>query len=130
MLKESKGLLILFYRQYRRQEVRKAYKFTVRQLESMIRISEALAKIHLDEEIKPNYVREAARLLMQSIVTIDDGFIQDEIIGQDLEIDEKKRSNMNICLNYAQYRKIATNIICHCINNDEGYGTDTFVNTF
>lgn len=135
MLKESKGLLVLFYRQYRRQEIRKAYKFTVRQLESMIRISEALARVHLDEEIKPNYVREAARLLMQSIVTIDDGLVQDEDITENniededqsikkdpKKIDVKKQTNVSLSLNYSEYKKIATVIICHCINNDEGEG--------
>jgi len=41
----------------------KSYRFTVRQLESLIRLSEAMARMHCDEEIKPSYVREVCRLL-------------------------------------------------------------------
>lgn len=36
---------------------------TPRQLESMIRISEALAKMRLDSEVKVEDVKEAARLI-------------------------------------------------------------------
>jgi len=48
-----------------------AYRITIRQLESLIRLSEALAKVHLDENILPIYVKEASRLLKQSILEVD-----------------------------------------------------------
>jgi len=48
-----------------------AYRITVRQLESLIRLSEALAKIHFDENIIPAYVEEASRLLKKSIINVD-----------------------------------------------------------
>ncbi len=44
---------------------------TVRQLESMIRLSEAMAKLHLDLEIKSEYVREAHKLLSHAIVKLE-----------------------------------------------------------
>lgn len=44
---------------------------TVRQLESMIRLSEALARLHLDDQIIPEYVREASRLLQASIIRVE-----------------------------------------------------------
>lgn len=50
---------------------RSAYRITVRQLESMIRLSEALARLHLDDDIKPEYVREACRLLRKSIIHVE-----------------------------------------------------------
>ena len=48
-----------------------AYRMTVRQLESMIRLSEALARVHLDKDIHPKYVREAYRLLKSSIIRVE-----------------------------------------------------------
>ena len=48
-----------------------AYRITVRQLESLVRLSEALARVHLEEYILPAYVREASRLLKKSIINVD-----------------------------------------------------------
>ncbi|KAL4467074.1 hypothetical protein ABPG72_019284 [Tetrahymena utriculariae] len=57
-----------------------SYRITVRQLESLIRLSEALARVHIQSEITPEYVKEAARLLSNSILKIEKGQyeIQDE----------------------------------------------------
>jgi MCM AAA-lid domain len=38
---------------------RAAYRITVRQLESMVRLSEALARLHLDDEVGLSYQRSA-----------------------------------------------------------------------
>ena len=64
---------------------RSCYRITVRQLEAMVRLSEALARLHLADEITPKYVREAFRLLRKSIVTVehdDVEFDQDEGEGE------------------------------------------------
>jgi len=72
---ESQRILVDCYRKLRQGDTlgrsRSAYRITVRQLESMIRLSEALARLHCNEEIQPSYVREAFRLLKTSIIQVE-----------------------------------------------------------
>ena len=75
LTENAKKILISKYNELRQGDAtgaaKSAYRITVRQLESMIRLSEALARLHLDEEIKEAYVIEAARLLKTSIIHVD-----------------------------------------------------------
>ena len=73
---ESQKVLVHCYRKLRQGDSlgvgnRTAYRITVRQLESMIRLSEALARLHCDPDIQPDYVREAFRLLKTSIIQVE-----------------------------------------------------------
>lgn len=72
---ESRGVLVDCYRRLRQGDTmgrsRTAYRITVRQLESLIRLSEALARLHCDDDVKPSYVREAFRLLRKSIIHVE-----------------------------------------------------------
>ncbi|GKY98716.1 hypothetical protein MPSEU_000827900 [Mayamaea pseudoterrestris] len=72
---ESQRVLVDCYRKLRQGDTlgrsRTAYRITVRQLESMIRLSEAIARLHCDETIQPAYVREAFRLLKTSIIQVE-----------------------------------------------------------
>ena len=58
---EAAQLLRKYYKELREKDKNlsqmNSYRVTVRQLESMIRISEALARLHLDTEVKGSYVR-------------------------------------------------------------------------
>ena len=114
---ESQRVLVDCYRKLRQGDTmgrsRTAYRITVRQLESMIRLSEALARLHCDDIIQPQYVREAYRLLRKSIihvetedVTFDDEDDDDEFGGgmgpgggdnggddQDEDMDDAPRRN-------------------------------------
>lgn len=71
---ESLELLAAHYCRLRERDVsgatKSSYRITVRQLESMIRLSEALARLHLSEVVLPRYVNEAARLIRQSVVRV------------------------------------------------------------
>lgn len=50
---------------------RQSWRITVRQLESLIRLSEALAKLYFSETVEVQHVKEAARLLNKSIVRVE-----------------------------------------------------------
>ncbi|ODH49808.1 hypothetical protein GX48_04036 [Paracoccidioides brasiliensis] len=87
---EAKALLVEKYKELRANDAqgglgRSSYRITVRQLESLIRLSEAVAKANCVEEIVPNFVREAYDLLRQSIVTVekDDVEVDDEADNQE-----------------------------------------------
>ncbi len=86
---ESQQVLIESYRKLRQGDTmgrsRTAYRITVRQLESLIRLSEALARLHLDDTVKPQYVRESYRLLKKSIIHVE---TQDVTFVDDNETDE------------------------------------------
>merc|ERR1719471_2520326 len=132
ILPESRALLVRYYVKLRQQdaEERKAYRFTVRQLESMIRLSEALARVHLDDEVKPKFVREAARLLKKSIISVDspdvdlDGFDQqdagaeqaaadEEEEGDGMEADDGEEVKKKMSVTYAEYVRITNRIVAY-----------------
>ncbi|KAJ4458434.1 putative DNA replication licensing factor MCM6 [Paratrimastix pyriformis] len=80
---EAMDQLRLFYTQTRQDDknsvTRAAYRITVRQLESMIRLSEALARVHLSHWVTPKMVEEAHRLLKQSIIRVESPEIEFEV---------------------------------------------------
>ncbi|RAK71206.1 MCM DNA helicase complex subunit MCM6 [Aspergillus fijiensis CBS 313.89] len=83
---EAKAYLVEKYKELRAGDAqggmgRSSYRITVRQLESLIRLSEAVAKANCVEEIIPSFVREAYDLLRQSMVTVekDDVEVDDEV---------------------------------------------------
>lgn len=82
---EAKALLVEKYKELRANDAqggmgRSSYRITVRQLESLIRLSEAVAKANCVEEVVPKFVVEAYDLLRQSIVTVekDDVEVEDD----------------------------------------------------
>ena len=88
---ESRRVLVDCYRRLRQGDTmgrsRTAYRITVRQLESLIRLSEALARLHCDDVVKPGYVREAFRLLRKSIVHVE---TEDVTFDEGDEFDEEE----------------------------------------
>jgi len=92
------------YRNLRQSDVsyqKTAYRITVRQLESLIRLSEALAKVHFDENIIPAYVDEAARLLKKSIINVDMPDVEIEnfsakVNEQRMRLTEKQKNDNNL----------------------------------
>ena len=73
---EARKLLVEKYKELRANDAqggigRNSYRITVRQLESMIRLSEAIAKANCVEEVTPQFVKEAFSLLRQSIISVE-----------------------------------------------------------
>ncbi|KAK1276112.1 Protein PROLIFERA [Acorus gramineus] len=72
---EARKVLVDSYVTLRRGDTapgsRVAYRMTVRQLEALIRLSEAIARSHLEREVRPAHVRVAVRLLKTSIISVE-----------------------------------------------------------
>lgn len=73
---ESKEILVEKYRELRQDDAqggigKNSYRITVRQLESLIRLSEAIAKVNCVETVSPSMVIEAYNLLRQSIISVE-----------------------------------------------------------
>lgn len=82
---EAREVLVEKYKELRADDSqggigKNSYRITVRQLESMIRLSEAIAKVNCTEEITSDMVIEAYSLLRQSIISVehDDVEVMDE----------------------------------------------------
>lgn len=94
---EARVLLVEKYKELRADDAqggigRNSYRITVRQLESMIRLSEAIAKANCVEDVTPNFVREAYGLLRQSIISVE---------KDDIDVDEEEDEVIDPALNNA-----------------------------
>ncbi|KAL2258908.1 hypothetical protein VTK26DRAFT_7588 [Humicola hyalothermophila] len=100
---EAKQVLVQRYKDLRADDAqggigRNSYRITVRQLESMIRLSEAIAKANCVEEITPDFVNEAYNLLRQSIISVE---------HDDVEVDEEEEEEVDAAAEQAALRRAA-----------------------
>lgn len=88
MTARAQELMVEYYKDLRADDAqgvgRNSYRITVRQLESMIRLSEAIARANCVNEITPAFVKEAYNLLKQSIIHVE----KDDIEMDDEEEEE------------------------------------------
>ena len=112
-----------------------SYRITVRQLESLIRLSEALAKVHLSDVILPIFVKEAAKLLQTSIIKVNMNDVEIDFDEEYMKEKEKKDgNNENINMNEMnmmdkkekkikipgeEFEKIKTGIVFILKNNEK-----------
>ncbi|KAK2384593.1 MCM DNA helicase complex subunit mcm6 [Trifolium repens] len=92
---DARKLLVDSYVSLRRADTnpgsRVAYRMTVRQLEALIRLSEAVARCHLDNQVQTRHVRLAVKLLQTSIIRVESSEI-DLSEFQDQDRDEEAGS--------------------------------------
>ncbi len=85
---ESRAVLVTSYRLLRQNDMlgknKTSYRITVRQLESLVRLSEALARLHLDHYVQAVHVKEAYRLLQKSIIFVETEDVELEDIEEEL----------------------------------------------
>uniref|UniRef100_A0A8C2ESS0 DNA replication licensing factor MCM6 n=1 Tax=Cyprinus carpio TaxID=7962 RepID=A0A8C2ESS0_CYPCA len=72
---EAQEFVVDQYKRLRQRDgggtTKSAWRITVRQLESMLRLSEAMARLYCSDEVHPKHVKEAFRLLNKSIIRVD-----------------------------------------------------------
>ncbi|XP_063058420.1 MCM6 minichromosome maintenance deficient 6, like [Engraulis encrasicolus] len=89
---EAQEFLVDQYKRLRQRDssggtAKSAWRITVRQLESMVRLSEAMARLYCSDEVQPKHVKESFRLLNKSIIRVDSpdiNFDQDQEDNEDL----------------------------------------------
>ncbi|MCL4141832.1 UNVERIFIED_CONTAM: hypothetical protein GTU68_011041, partial [Idotea baltica] len=103
--KEAGEYLVEQYRSLRQRESsggsKSAWRITVRQLESMIRLSEGMARMHCSDEVQPKHVKEAFRLLNKSVIRVEqpDVHLEEEEVDaaeeeEAMETDENRTPNI------------------------------------
>lgn len=149
--KDSMELLVENYGHLRQRDIgssgKSTWRITVRQLESMIRLSEAQAKMECSSEILPRHVSEAFRLLNKSIIRVEQPDIHlgdDEEEQQQMEIEdgaENGNGNGNgqqeeevattkktFSLSFEEYKNVSNMLILHLREEEMkcvGEGSDT-----
>ncbi|KAK1369360.1 DNA replication licensing factor MCM6 [Heracleum sosnowskyi] len=94
---EARQLLVESYVTLRRGDTapgsRVAYRMTVRQLEALVRLSEAIARCHLEVQVATRHVRLAVRLLKTSIISVESSEIDlSEFQDGDFEVEGADRA--------------------------------------
>ncbi|XP_045154849.1 DNA replication licensing factor MCM6 [Echinops telfairi] len=145
--KESEDFIVEQYKRLRQRDgsgvTKSAWRITVRQLESMIRLSEAMARMHCCDEVQPKHVKEAFRLLNKSIIRVetpdvnldqeeethmeaDEGPGQAEIptpvnglSGHVEDINQESVPKAALRLNFSEYCRISNLIVLHLRKMEE-----------
>lgn len=95
----SEEAAAVMVKEYKRLRLRQAsgpsangWKITVRQLESLVRLSEAIARMYLKGTVLPRHVQEAVKLLSQSIIRVEQPDVELETMEMDDAGGEEKEA--------------------------------------
>merc|ERR1719334_3088579 len=134
---EAQELLVQQYKHLRQRDggagsAKSSWRITVRQLESMLRLSEAFARLHCSEEVTSTHVKEAYRLLNKSIIRVDQPDVNldeedeapveetvDAMETEDETTETTETTKKNLRLSYEQYKKMSFLLIDHIKNKEE-----------
>ncbi|XP_046570289.1 LOW QUALITY PROTEIN: zygotic DNA replication licensing factor mcm6-like [Haliotis rubra] len=141
--KESQEYMIEEYKRLRQRDgtgaAKSAWRITVRQLESMIRLSEGMARMHCQDEVQPKHVKEAFRLLNKSIIRVEqpDIHLEEEQAEQDMEVEEESQpvseesatpvepvvvQKKGLKLTYEEYKQMANLMVLQMKRKEEEEG--------
>jgi len=146
--KEASEYLVEQYRSLRGRDCSgssaSSWRITVRQLEAMIRLSEAMARMSCSDEVQPKHVKEGYRLLNKSIIRVEqpDVHLEEdeeqevEDPEEQMETDENRDPNKPVStpantaddlqkkkkmkLSYEEYRNISNLLVMHMRKEEEG----------
>uniref|UniRef100_A0A673X6Y1 DNA replication licensing factor MCM6 n=1 Tax=Salmo trutta TaxID=8032 RepID=A0A673X6Y1_SALTR len=151
---ESEEFVVEQYKRLRQRDgsggvAKSAWRITVRQLESMIRLSEGMARMHCCDEVQPKHVKEAFRLLNKSIIRVE---TPDVNLEQDQKMEEEEEEGENgtqplvllpgtngvnghadvraeppLRLTFPEYRRISNLLVLHLRRAEEGKTPKTAV---
>jgi len=132
---ESQELLVQQYKHLRQRDTggsaKSSWRITVRQLESMLRLSESFARLHCSEEVTAKHVKEAYRLLNKSIIRVDqpdvdldnDDAPEEDTTEDAMETDEAPEptegTKKPMKLTYEKYKKMSFLLIDYIKNKEE-----------
>merc|ERR1712241_1136505 len=140
---ESMDFLVEQYRHLRQRDTgggfKSSWRITVRQLESMIRLSEAMARMGCSDQVLPKHVKEAYRLLNKSVIRVDqpDIHFEDEeaaalMDDDNMEVDpdenvaspdpnlaaSQQTTKKSLKLSYEEYKAMALMIVHYLRKKD------------
>ncbi|GMT19136.1 hypothetical protein PFISCL1PPCAC_10433, partial [Pristionchus fissidentatus] len=115
-----------------------SWRITVRQLESLIRLSEALARLHCSSHVTADFINQATKLLTKSVVRVeqadvdlDDSFDREEIVEENKENEDERMEAANekvdpskLRIKYDLYKKLSEMLIRHCRADEDKMGDD------
>jgi len=136
LTEQATEFLVEQYRHLRQRDVgsgvKNSWRITVRQLESMIRLSEAMARMSCCEQVLPKHVKEAYRLLNKSIIRVDQPEValeddddvpiendEDETMEQEEQVEaDQAPQKKQMKLTVEEYRAMA-NVMVHYLRRKE-----------
>lgn len=147
--KEAADLLVRNYNHLRVRDTsgsgRSTWRITVRQLESMIRLSEGMARLEISDVVYPRHVNEAYRLLNKSIIRVEQPDIhldgdQDEPAARELEdlptdqpeddgatpVEADQTAKKKLTLSFDEYKSLSNMVIVYMRKEEEQQGEESY----